>query len=400
MQYVKTVLLAFISLIFVISLIVYPKEALEASMQGLSVWSHIVFPSLLPFFVVSQLMIGFGVVQFISVLLEPIMRPLFRVPGAGGFAWVLGMVSGYPAGAKITVQLREKGIVNQIEAERLIAFTNASSPLFIFGAIAIGFFHNASVGILIALSHYISIALVGICMRFYGKNEMKKDKKMKHNSNLLVKAFKQMHHTRINETRPFGTILSEAVLSSIRTLIMIGGFITLFSVLTKMLQLFQFNYLFALLIKPFFALLSIPIEMTIPFITGLFEITIGIKSITSYDNISLLIQLILVSFLLGLNGFSIQAQVASVISNTDIRFFPYIIGRLLHAIFATMLTIILFKPIYLNENLLISTFYTYETNERMLNFFMYFNNIGPYITLVSLFIAIVIILKRFQQIER
>src|SRR5690625_4031496 len=187
-----------------------------------------------------------------------------------------------------------------------------------------------------------------------------------------------MHNTRINETRPFGTILSEAVLSSIRTLIMIGGFIILFSVITQMLQLFQINYLFALLIKPLFALLSIPIEMTVPFITGLFEITIGIKSITSYDNISLFIQLILVSFLLGLNGFSVQAQVASVISNTDIRFFPYIFGRLLHAIFATILTIILFKPIYLNENLFTSTFYTYETNDRMLNLFTSFHNIGPY----------------------
>ena len=82
------------------------------------------------------------------------MRPLFNVPGAGSFAWMLGMVSGYPSGAKIGVLLREKNEISRIEAERLISFSNASSPLFIFGAIAVGFFHDAQLGILIAVCHY------------------------------------------------------------------------------------------------------------------------------------------------------------------------------------------------------------------------------------------------------
>src|SRR5690625_5378087 len=99
------------------------------------------------------------------------MRPIFNVPGEGGFAWIMGMVSGYPSGAKFSVRLREEEQLTRLEAERLISFTNASSPLFIFGAISVGFLHDARLGILIAISHYLGNALVGVCMRFHGRRE-------------------------------------------------------------------------------------------------------------------------------------------------------------------------------------------------------------------------------------
>ena len=126
-----------------LSLIVFPQESVSASIRGLNMWWEIVFPSLFPFFVISEMLIGFGVVKFIGVLLEPLMRPLFRVPGVGGFAWAMGLASGNPAGAKLTARLRQEKQITRIEAERLVAFTNSSSPLFIFGAVAVGFFHNA-----------------------------------------------------------------------------------------------------------------------------------------------------------------------------------------------------------------------------------------------------------------
>src|SRR5699024_6847086 len=115
-------------------------------------WWEVVFPSLLPFFITEELLISFGVVNFIGVLFEPIMRPVFNVPGSGSFAWVMGMASGYPSGAKMSVRLREEIHITQTEAERLLSFTNASSPLFIFGAISVGFFHDAKLGLLIALT--------------------------------------------------------------------------------------------------------------------------------------------------------------------------------------------------------------------------------------------------------
>src|SRR5690606_29198759 len=206
---------------------------------GLDLWFRIVFPSLLPFFIVAELFLAFGIVKIIGLLLEPLMRPIFNIPGAGGVVIGIGLASGYPAGAKITARLREEGVLTRIEAERLVSFTNASNPLFIFGAVAIGFFHDAKIGLLLAISHYVGAILVGICMRFYYYKHRGVDVYNHRNKNLPI--FKRMweilHHERVKDNLPLGQILGQAVTSSIQTLLLIGGFIILFSVINKLLLL-------------------------------------------------------------------------------------------------------------------------------------------------------------------
>ncbi len=127
---IKSILLASGALLFAVCLLTMPTETVEASKRGLDIWASSVFPSLLPFFVTGELLIGFGVVHFIGVLFEPIMRPLFNVPGVGGFAWAIGMASGYPAGANFTARMRQEGQISKVEAERLIAFTRYHTYLY------------------------------------------------------------------------------------------------------------------------------------------------------------------------------------------------------------------------------------------------------------------------------
>src|SRR5690625_1992945 len=342
----KTIMIAFIIVFITAAIIFFPEQSLDASVHGLHTWWEIVFPSLLPFFIMAELLISFGIVQFFGVLFEPIMRPLFNVPGAGSFAWILGMVSGFPSGTKITVLLREKKEITRIEAERLISFSNAASPLFIFGAIAVGFFHNVQLGIIIAISHYLSNIIVGLLMRNYAKN------KQDRNSELLIKkptgeslirrAFSRMHRTRISETRPFGQLIGDAVLSSVQTLLVIGGFIILFSVFTTLLQVIRFNEFIQFLTLPIILLTSIPIETIPSLVTGFFEITMGAEAVSKTETIPIVWQLVLTSFILGFNGFSIQAQVASLIAKTDIRFYPYFFSRVIHALISSFITYSLF----------------------------------------------------------
>ena len=86
----------------------------------------------------SEIMIGLGVVHFMGVLVEPIMRPVFRIPGEGAFAVVMGLASGYPVGARITARLYQEGMCNSVEGERLVSFANTADPLFMIGAVAVG----------------------------------------------------------------------------------------------------------------------------------------------------------------------------------------------------------------------------------------------------------------------
>ena len=75
---------------------------------------------------------------------------------------------------KLTARLRQEGQLTKTEAERLVSFTNSSNPLFIFGAVSVGFFHNAKLGIILAFAHYLGNISVGLIMRFHGKKEPKK----------------------------------------------------------------------------------------------------------------------------------------------------------------------------------------------------------------------------------
>lgn len=138
-EQIKSLVMAISASFLGVSIILFPEQSFEASFRGIQLWIEVVFPSLLPFFIVAELLMAFGVVKFIGVLLEPMMRPLFNVPGTGGVVLGMGLASGYPAGTKITSQLRKENAISKTEGERLISFTNASNPLFIFGAVSIVF---------------------------------------------------------------------------------------------------------------------------------------------------------------------------------------------------------------------------------------------------------------------
>lgn len=399
-QVFYTIFLASITILIALSLITYPEEALKASIKGLDIWWKTVFPSLLPFFITAELLISFGVVSFLGVLFEPIMRPIFNVPGAGGFAWVMGMASGYPSGAKMTVQLREKKQVTRIEAERLVSFTNASSPLFIFGAVAVGFFHDANLGILIAISHYVGNAFVGLCMRFYGRSQGPLSREDVTTDPLLLRAFKKMHHARLSDDRPLGQILGDAVVNSVKTLVMVGGFIILFSVFTNLIYLLGITPFISILFQYVLKVLLLPIDLALPLLSGLFEVTMGAQLISEVTTESLLPQLILVSFILGFNGLSIQAQVASIIAKTDIRFAPYFFARLLHGFFASILVILLFKPLYLNRKedttTVLPTIGQLDHNfsDISTNILSNLQQAGPLITIIFVFISLTLMYIR------
>ncbi|KXZ14839.1 sporulation integral membrane protein YlbJ [Bacillus nakamurai] len=341
-----TFLIALFFIFLTVTVITHPQASFEASKTGLSMWWEVVFPSLLPFFILSELLIGFGIVRFVGLLLEPFMRPIFRVPGVGGFVLAMGMASGYPAGAKLTARLRQEKQISRVEAERLVSFTNSSNPLFIFGAVAVGFFHNAPLGILLASAHYLGNIAVGLTMRSYGRKEEAKftDKKT-FSLPSLKEAFQALHSARMAEKRPFGKILGDAVISSVQTLLMVGGFIILFSVFNRLLSVVQIMDVLSFITNAALTLFHLPSKLDIPLMSGMFEITLGSKLVSEADA-ALLPRAMIASFILGFSGLSVQAQVAGILSDTDIRFKPFFMARVLQGFYAAVFILLLWKPLY------------------------------------------------------
>jgi sporulation integral membrane protein YlbJ len=399
----KTLFLAASVTFLAVSLITFPQESFDASIRGLNMWWEIVFPSLLPFFIVSEMLIGFGVVRFIGVLLEPLMRPLFKVPGVGGFVWAMGMASGFPAGAKLTARMRQEGQLTKIEAERLVSFTNSSNPLFIFGAVSVGFFYNVQLGVILALAHYLGNISVGLIMRFYGRSEESTTKDKKRNLSIRD-AFAALHRTRIKDNRPIGKLLGDAVMSSIQTLLMIGGFIILFSVINKLLFHLHITGFLAKFLEIMLGMLGMTDMLSLPFISGIFEITLGSQMTSQVQDATLMHQAVITSFILAFSGFSVQAQVASILAQTDIRFQPFFFARIIHGFFAAFYAFILWKPVYERffqdgqpSNALPVMEYLTSEGSRLAEAYSLLATAGPLITIGSLLIYIWIFGSRILQ---
>lgn len=344
-KYLGTALLALVVLAFAITLIRSPDEAFDAALSGLKIWWETVFPALLPFFIASEVLMGVGVVNAMGVLLEPLMRPLFNVPGAGSFVMAMGLASGYPIGAILTAKLRRRNLCNQVEGERLFSFCNTADPLFMTGAVAVGMFGDARLGLIIITAHYLSALLVGFCMRFYRRHEPNSPPvAAQTRGNILTRSARELYRARAEDGRSLGQLLGDSARNSVNALLMIGGFIILFSVIMRMATVTGLVDALGRGIASLLALVGLSPNLSSAIISGVFETTIGCVA-TSQAVAPLMDRIIVVGALIGWSGLSVIGQVASVTNDSDLAMAPFFFARFLQAIFAGVITWLLWGPL-------------------------------------------------------
>lgn len=311
---------------FAICLILFSSSNVSAAQNGLILWTTSVIPSLFPFFVATELLSCTNIVSILGRFFNKLMKPLFNVRGEGSFAFIMGIISGYPVGAKIACNLHNSNTCSKEECERLLAFTNNSGPLFIIGTVGIKMFGSSMIGFLLLITHILACLSVGICFRFWKCNST---------SGYLGgnNSKKAISHNKVRLSN-LGEVISKSITSSISTILNIGGFIVIFSVIISMLK----HSNFILIIEPLLNSLHIPAKIIESFILGIVEITNGIFAISVIPLRQISVNIILTAFLLGCGGISILLQVWSIVSKTDLSIKPYVIGKLLHGIFAAVYT--------------------------------------------------------------
>ena len=316
-----------IFILFTISLIFFSDNNLLAAQNGLVLFSSKVLPSLFPFFVATELLCRTNFTYILGKLLSKFMKPVLNVPGESSLAIILGTISGYPVGAKVVCNLKQEKIISKIEAERLIAYTNNSGPLFILATVGISLFGNKKLGSILLISHILSAFLVAYCFRYWKRDKFEASfREAKFNSQNLPLKLSDL-----------GEILGNSIKSAISNILSIGGFIVLFSVILSILNSSGLIQLFS----SFLNIFNIPQEISTAFITGFIELTNGVNLASElYENYHL-ISILLTSFLLGFGGISVLLQVYSIISKENISIKPYIIGKLLQGIFSVIFTFIL-----------------------------------------------------------
>jgi sporulation integral membrane protein YlbJ len=350
-----TLLLGAAAAALVILIVLYPERAFQSSLKGLSIWWDIIFPALLPFFVLTEILTASGVLRFIGVWLEPAMRLLFRVPGAGGWAIAAGFAAGFPAGSQAVRTLRQNRSISRSEGERLLAISHFGSPVLIFSVIAVGFLHDPGIGVILIVIHVISAFVTGIVMRWHNAPEVEvpsggarfnPDHSPSYGfKSLFTRSLREMHKAHEEDGRTFGKLLGDAVMSSVQTLMMIGGYMMIFSVILNTLDLSHIsrlmNFTLTLLLSPF----HVPADIIQRAAAGIFEAHLGMYAVGLAQTAPASIKAALIGAILAWGGLSVHAQVKSIIHSTDLRYFPFFISRLFHAVCAFTLTLVLWRPL-------------------------------------------------------
>ena len=118
----------FIVLFLILGIIIFPNESISAAKEGLNIWTTVLIPSLLPFIIGANLIVDLKVVDIIGFIINPITKFIFNVSGKSALVFVISTVSGYPVGAKLASELRNKSQISKYEAQRLVSFCSTSGP--------------------------------------------------------------------------------------------------------------------------------------------------------------------------------------------------------------------------------------------------------------------------------
>jgi len=321
------------SLLLAAAMFVQPQEVLASALGGLNLWWRFVLPALLPFFILSELLMASGLVQFLGVLLEPLMRPLFRLPGAAAFVVAMGYTSGFPMGAVLTARLRQAGELTREEGERLVAFTNNPSPGFMFGAVASGMLGRPALGVLLASSVYLANLVVGFLLRYYRPPDP--DVISRPNTAGLVAQWREVATRQQAQREALGQVLGNAVRQSVSTVLAVGGFIIFFAVLLRLLVVWRIIPALTQILGPLVPILSAP-ELE-ALLSGILEMTLGCQTaVNAFPTLSA--QVAALAFIMGWGGLSVFAQVAGFSGGTDLRLNAYFSARILHAMLAAGLS--------------------------------------------------------------
>lgn len=277
-------------------LLLNPDVSAQACRDALSLCAQTVIPSLFPFFVLSSLLVSGGGGDAFSALLGGLMRPLFGLSGAGANALALGLLGGYPVGARTVAELYDTGTLEKSEAERLLGFCNNAGPGFILGICGGAVLHSSRAGLYLYLVHAASALLTGILLC---RN---------------LPRFSAMRRKPAQSTiaAPFASLFSTAVRGALAGILNVCAFVVLFLVLLRLLAA------------------TLPAGVSAfplyPLLLGFVEMTNGVTLLESTRS-----GFVCCAVLLAWGGLSVHAQTLSVLDGTSLSTRYYWRGKMMQA---------------------------------------------------------------------
>ncbi len=291
-----------------IALLLWAPEAMDGVRAGLATCAEVIIPSLFPFFVLGSAIMELGIPQRLSRAPSPVMSRLFGVSGVGASAVIIGVMGGYPLGAATAAGLCERGVINRDECSRLLGFCNNSGPAFLIGAAGVGVFGSVRAGLALYLCHILAAVTSGIVLR------------SKRGAATAICAA---------TPEPEPGALARAVMSSVKNILNVCGFVVIFSALTAALDA---SGLLGRLAGELAVRTGLELGASRALVTGFFEIGGGISALRECSYTA--VNFSLCALIIGWGGVSVHMQTSAVTASAKPRAARHLAGRLLSAVFS------------------------------------------------------------------
>lgn len=300
-------LFTMLSLYLTVLLLMYPPLSLEYASAGLRLWLTKMVPVLLPFMILSGIMIRMDLTENFVRLVHPLLHLLYGTSKNGSYTIVMGFLCGFPMGARIIGELYGSGRLSKEESARLLCFCNNIGPIYFLSYVV------PTLDIRHPLIPFL--IMYGIPL-LYGIALMRIVPIKRRTASALSDLKEDVRPDRM--TLP--AAIDASVVSGLIGIARLGGYMIFFNLLN--IAFVPFHHTDAALLKIYRCIL---------------EITSGID----YSGQSLFYPILI---LLPFGGLSCIAQTYSMICHTDLPLKPYV----LHKVIQTLLTALCYLVLYLN----------------------------------------------------
>ncbi len=288
-------------------LLLCPREALAAAKEGMNLWLNILLPTLLPFLILTGILIQTDMTEKLLKPAEIIWNRVFGISSAGAYAVLIGALCGYPVGAKITSDLYENHQIGKSEALYLLTFTNHASPIFIRTYLC-----HICLGDQISVNRILGVLFLSdLAVMFFFRFAVFKDK-------MLRLSASEKKKTSVSSSS--GAFLDVSIMNGFETITRLGGYILLFSILSAC-------------ISCFWNMKNIPGYI----VSGILELTTGLCRLQN-ARIHLFSKYLLALFFTAFGGICITFQTRSLVTG-ELSLVPYITAKLLNGTIAVIVAL-------------------------------------------------------------